>query len=491
MTIAILLFCVLLAACGGVVITPDLEQMEQALSMPLGTQYAWHNTVEIISEADLHRIGFSKAVDMPDMELSRLDPPVGFRPVGMTSSSEGYLLENGQSQTLWLYAYTSGERSIVLDYRDSKLHIGKEIVFNQRWLIWLELDPLKADTDGIRRRTVRLVARDLASEDTEENTILDEGICTAAEGFYLPFDSLALDGSNLAYRRSSFSGGLRDTEVVFIDLSQERLLVLDRARGVSGRQILNCSIADTLVAWDLQVNYQVEQPGFPPRSEARYSIYSYETDSSKLTPGSNPLTTLTRNDFFYNPCLYRGNLLALRFWPTRATWFMPRGGGMYVTPLIDHRTFDTGIVQINYQFGIGRLLVHQNEYALDLLEYLIYTGSPRSVQRSDFYAGRRLLSWQSNVGERHMVYDMDTFQFIELPVYFSDAYLSGVDLFRIVPMVDKLQVRFTDMNDLHLFTIYPNLLNIRVTPIPGADADYLYFEHVYDLEPPYILVIRG
>jgi len=490
MAVAILL-SIVLVGCGDVIVTPDLDRLDQALSRPRGVQYSWEPPFDLISEKDLHIIGFSKATDMPGLTLSRMDAPLGFLHLGMISINQGYIMDKADTSVVWLYDYLSREMTPFIDYRDTIYTVGQEIVLSQEWMVWLRLEPLTSHESGIRRRYVSLMARKLPNNDHETDIILDKSFCTAAEAYYQPFDSLAVDGSNLVYRRSSFSGGLRDTEVVYVDLSRMRQSVLDRARGSSGKQIVFCSVLDTLVAWDIQTNYQVEYTGFPPFAEACYSISVYETDNSKLPLGSNPLINLTQNDYYYAPILHRNSVVALRYYPTQIKWTSRRVGKGMSESVVDHRSFDTGIVQFNYKFNTGRVLVYDYEYAVDLQEYFCSQFSPRAVQRSDIYIGRRFLSWQSNVAERHIVYDMDTFMIIELPVYFSDSYTEEVSLFRIVPQIDWLNLRFSDQSDLHTFSVFPNLQNIRVTPIPSPEADYFLFEHIYDLEEPYILVVRS
>ena len=488
LAISCLLWGMLLHSCGEVVVKQDLEAMEQALNLPRGTQYMWQANFELIAEEDLHRIGFSKAVDMPELTLTRLDPPSGLKPVGMVSQSQGYLLDTLDYQRLYLYDYSQHTRTTLLDYRDSGITIGKELAFGNKWLVWLELGPFVRNDAGMREKEVRLVARDLS---TDKDTVLDRGYHASAQGFFLPFDKLSLEGDIFACRRSVFSGGIRDTEIVYINLAEMRLVVLDRARGSSGRLFAGCNISGSQIVWDLQINFSVEYPGFPPFDQARYSIYSFETDSTKLEPGVSSLTTLTRNDFFFAPAGYRGNLIALRFWEPSIVWIPPPRGAVEAPYRLDYNTFDTAIVQITPQYGVGRYLVYDYEAVIDYKEYLVASNNPRTIQRSSFYIGTRLLSWQSSIPEQHLVYDLETYQILELPVYFGDAYQDEQLLARDVPVVDKVRNRYQEYNEMHQFIIYPNLAYIRVTPVPGAGADYLYFEHIYNLDPPYILVVAG
>ena len=477
-----LLLCRVLSGCGDVVIAPNLEQlerMEEALRYPRGPQYNWIPVDQGITLT---------AEERPDLTFSRLDPPAGLFPLGMNDSSSGYLIDKVSQDILWLYDYSNDQLQPILDYRNTALTMGSEIAFSANWLVWLEIEPFVQGSDGINSREVRLMARNLSAELYDMDIVLDIGRSTMADGFYLPFDQLGLADDSLVYRGSVFRGGRRDTQVVWIDLATLTMRIIGQANGNAGRQILHCSISGTLIAWDVQVNFQVEIPGveFPPQQQSRYTVYTYQTDSSRLPFGASPERLITQNDWYYAPFLFRETLLSMVVMPTRIAWtdqpIGPMGGDLFV----NHRSYDHGIVQINPDFGSGRVLVLNSDYSEDIIAYYANLRSPRSIQRDNLFAGQRLVSWQCNVSEHHIVYDMGSFTYLELPVWFGDAYDMGKVMERVFMTQGAVPVPIG-----RAFTIWPNLQLIRVTHIPGADADYFYFEHIYDLEPAYILVVGG
>jgi len=340
--------------------------------------------------------------------------------------------------------------------------------------------------------------------------VLDSGTSTPADGSYLPFDSLSLDGNSLVYRASSFDAGWRDTRVKLVQLDIETAWTIGAASAASGRQILRCSIDRQLIAWDVQINSQrthtirttrvlnawstppevvvVDEPypQFPQLTEARYSLYTYQLDSSKLAFGASPERSITLNDDYYAPFVYQGTLLAVRQIAPSLAWtdqpVGPSGSNLWV----NYRTYGTAIVQINPAFGDGRILVRAHQYSRLLVAHYANLRAPRTTQRDSIHVGKRLLTWKSNVAERHIVFDMGTYTFIELPVFFADAYSDELAYSMLVKEIDASG---RDIGGVRVFYYYPNLLNIRVTPIDGLDADYLYFEHIHGFGKPYLLRI--
>jgi len=113
------------------------------------------------------------------------------------------------------------------------------------------------------------------------------------------------------------------------------------------------------------------------------------------------------------------------------------------------------------------------------------------VERFDPIVGQRFLSWSSNVPEGHIMLDLHSFQFVEIPIFFPDIDEDTILLSRL----DAEWVQHGDgfiMTDLEVsqYNFRPNLEHIRVTHLVGLDADYFYFVHLLGIADPYILRIE-
>ena len=440
---------VVLCGCQQPVSRPNYALIESAAQLPPGRPLNLSNggrDVELRS---------GKVGEIVYVDMQHLDPPAGYYPLGMLDSHMGYLVEKDIMDALLLYDYQDGSFQAVIDYRSSDMELGLDIAFSDRWLIWLEMDPFLIQEDGLLRRQVRLMVRDVQSGHAE--MVLDSGSVTPAEGFYMPFDYLCLDGDTLVYRYSIFSNGRRDTRVKLGDLSYSTVRTLASASGVAGRQITHCSFAGKLVAWSVQTNVQVQISGLAPLQREKYSIYCYTLDDGTGTSGGQSEWTLTQNDDYYAPVVHNKDVYALLKYPVHREWEL-----ISDPPIIyldNDQRFANAIVRISTSFRSAQVLVRGTPNAVDLLQEYKRLSVPVAVQRHNIYVGKRLLSWKSNIPEQNIVLDIANYCLLELPIRTSSSS-------------DDAPKEYW------------------VRPIPGLDADYLVIEFLYDDEPSYILRIE-
>ena len=466
------------------------------------------------------------ADDIPGFETQLIELPLGFMPLGFLSETVCLFMDSDARQVLWLYDFTSDSLHEIVDYRHTEYTLGPKIAFNERWLAWTEIEPYRTTIGGSLSREVRLMAAawepaDLATSESEASIpflssdvfIVDVGSNSPAEGFYLPFDSLDLDGDSLVFRQSIFDAGWRDTRVKLAQLASGTVQTLGAASGISGRQILSCSIDKQLVAWDVQINFQrvptatvtqalsgaldnpddyivtyIPYPQLPMLPDAVYTIHTWQLDSSKLPFGTSPERIITQNDVYYAPFVTNDTLMVLQHVPQSRSWtdrpVGPSGSDLW----LNYRTYDTLITLIRPEFNSARVLVGAFEYSRTMMDHYASLRSPRAIQRDSIHVGKRLLSWRSNVGDRHIAFDLETQTFVELPVYFSNVYDDVIEYGRVVRTRSEVGAMLM-VEEVVNFPYFPHMLNVRVTAITGLDADYLYFEYIDSDEPPYILRI--
>jgi len=414
----------------------------------------------------------------------------------MIDSTQGYLVSGDNSQTLWHYDYDRATLRPLIDYRGSESNIAAEIVFNQRWLVWQEVRPLRTGASDLPpSRESLLWLRDLTApqNETEEpaaDILIAIDIIANLHGFFLPFDCLSLDGDLLVYRHSDFSSGPRITSVCLVDLLSGEESILASVSELNGRRINNCSIADKLVVWDVQIGYQINISGLPPQSRARYNIFIYQLDPAKLGPKDSALRQVSLNRAYSFPVAYGGGFLAVFDYPLMDMNLTMRSDIVFIEP---------GQEDDRFCYLTTLKLTTTDSYAY----YLQSVFAPQRYD-SGYYAskhfwrynpvvGKSMAAWSGNVPERYVVLDMKTWQFIALPVYFSDAYVDELIMKKydaVVEVYSSGDVVITGYEVTEL-PWWPNLEKIRVTVLPGLDADYFYFEHLEELEGPYILRIRG
>lgn len=428
-------------------IAPDYAVIEEAMRLPRGAPL---QLLDGTQDADVR---YERADETTKLNLQRLDPPEGSWPLGMIDARYGYLLDEAQPQVLWRFDYQQRSGVELIDYRGSSARIAREIAFNENWLIWLELGPYRQQSNGLRQREVRLMARDLQGQYHDADIVIDQGSNTPAEGFYLPFDSLSLDDATLVYRASVFQNGQHDTRVKVTLLDTRETKTLASASGAAGRQIHRCSIDGSLIVWDVRSSFSLPVTQRAALTQARYSLYCYQLKEGNLRRIDGTEQVLTQNDDYYEPVVYGEEVFALRQFATRRDWIE-----ISTMPSI-HRDNDqiyrNIIVRINPAIRSALVMVRNSGYSAQLLEAYALQRIPVTVQRDNIHVGKRLLSWQSNIGEQRLVYDMLSFTFLELPVYFE---LSEADA-----------------------------QSLWVQPIRGLDADYLLFGLASKKEPPYLL----
>jgi len=454
-------------------------------------RYPKGNDIKFGSEQEGRTV---KASDLAGLSVQVLDVPDRYRPVGIIDARYWLVVRGEQSDALWLYDQ-SENRIIreVIDYQGSEFNIGNEISFNERWLVWLEISPYTVLSDGAKTREVRLMVREIAvselivgiSNPYNEAFIADIGYTAPADGFYLPFDNLNLDGDTLVYRQSVFNSGWRDTRVKVADLASNTVSTLGAASGASGRQILHCSLNETLVSWDVQINYQIKVPNFPPYPRALYNLHTYQLDSRKLERGESPDRIVTQHDDYYSPVVRGDSLFVLQQYPLAVSETSrpvgPGGSELY----INHRTYNNAIAQIEPRYLSGRVVVKDYTYSRLIMEYNAEARLPRSVSRDSIHVGKRLLSWQSNIAENHIVFDLYTYAFVELPVFFAGVYDNEFTITDLSSFSDGLSESESTM-----YTYYPAMASIRANPIPGLDADYIYFVDIHQQESAYLLRVE-
>jgi len=422
--------------------------------------------------------------------LDTLVPPRGFRPVGMLDADHGYIISESETQTLWLYDYVRAEHQPVIDCSQSGggIFLSEEIAFSERWLIWQEVEEVIGD--AIPYKECSLWARDRRVEGGQAADILIvKDSIAMIHGYFLPFDNLSLDGDRLVYRYVDFSKGSCMSAVRLVDLRTLEERTLATANESSNRRINRCSIADSLVVWDVQIGYAINISGMPPQTRARYHLYTYQLDPEKLGPKEDALQQITMNRNFSAPFAYRGKFAAVITYPLTAYDYSLRSDIVFI---------DTTSEENSLSYLTTGNLTTATDYEVYLKESyfpLRYDGGlygKRVFWRYQPFIGKKILTWGSSLPEHHVVLDMETYNFLALPVYFSDAYEGMVISQKIDPIYTLYASGDVVITGYTVEEIpwWPNLERIRVTPIPGLDADYLLFEHIENLEPPYILRIE-
>ena len=424
--------------------------------------------------------------------LTVLHPPAELRPVGMADTSRGYFSDREQFQVLWLFDFDSKVRHPVVDYRGSDSRLASEIVFNDRWLVWQEVSPGKNPSTGIRPyRECRLWLRDLSSlTDNNTDILLATSDILNLYGFFLPFDSLSLDDHYLVFRHSDYSTGPRITSVILVDLLNLDTQTLAIVSEENGRRINRCSIADSLVVWDVCLGYRVNLPGLPPRLGARYNLFTYQLDTSKLGSRDEALKQITLNRAYSSPFAWQGKFLAVVENVRTAYDYFSLSDIILIEPTPDDDRI-TFLTTADLSSSADFSFYLTDYYFANRYDDGFY--ATKNYWRYQPVAGNRFASWGSNLPEHHVVFDLEAMCFVALPVYFSDTYDDVIIMRKYTEIIEVLasgDVMVTGY-DLQEIPWWPNLQNIRVTQIPGPSADYFYFEHIYDLEEPYILVVGG
>jgi len=429
-----------------------------------------------------------------ELKISRLDPPRGMTPLGMINERFGFFIDKCTSEVLWLYDLVTWEQTTLIDYRGTGRTVACEIAFNEHWLIWLEITPYTQLADGTKIRDVQLKARPILLDEvgrpkvrsradgTEsagdaDGVVLGEGTNTPLESFYLPFDSLELAGDLLVTRHSAFHAGRRNTEVRLYDLSSGSLQVLKRCFYEDQEQILQCSISESLVTWDVQHLYSIYPKDLPDQRKASYSIEIVDLTQPEAS-GFVVRQVCQMSDFHapvaYNKTLYalyspsgavdslrnwiptdQGNFSIEQFYSTGAGIPHFLGRGMAVSQYYSWNTWriKTGIVTLLPGAGLGMELTTEAGYLSATLEDYFHRKIPHEIEFWGIFVGKRLLSWQSNTSDTHIVFDIRSDLFIELPTQISS-------------------------NDLH------------IQALPGLDADYLIISSLTGDLAPYILRIE-
>jgi len=386
---------------------------------------------------------YGRVGDYVYYNIQRLEVPQGFTPVGFTGDNQGYLLQTTEAKTLWLYDYTTQTSTPVIDYRGTEYSLASEIVFNQEWLVWSELGSYVRQTDGSRERSVRLLARNLLTP--QEDWEVAVSVSSPTHASALPFDSLSLDGYTLVYRLSLFNAGRRDTKVMLTQLNSRANWTMATASANGGRLIGRCSVADQVVTWDVQANYQLVSNVVPPLPRGAYSLYMYQLDGSKLERGENPETRLSLNGSIYAPVAHGGSIFALQ----------ARGGEIVIIEI--NSALKTGSSRV---FGYSL-----SPYIYETYHDPDYLRQPkeRYVQRSHIQVGQRLLTWESSIRDKQYVYDLASYVLVELPINFGSNFLEYPEE-------------------------YPE--HMWKQAIPGLDADYLWIGSTNYQGNSYILRIE-
>lgn len=388
-----------------------------------------------------------------ELQTTRLNLPKGFLPLGMMTQRYGYLIDEASPEVLWLYDYQQQSFSELISYRDSGATISPKIVFNERWLVWVEQAPYQLNEDGIMERQVRLMARELAKSDQADRQ-LAIGSNTLAQSYAPPFASLGLSEDNLIYRYCSFASGQRETEVRLQKLTSDQVLVLD-SRSFANQELINqCSIYQELVVWDVQHRYLKQQKHFPDTEQAVYSLLACHLDGDEA--GKPRPETLSNNNTLYSPVAHLGRVFALFACPPEYDEWIHIDEKLAIW---NRQKIRTSIVTLD----IGSVasvveLLKKHDYAARKLNAFTYRNIPLEISYKELHLGQRLLSWQSNIGDVLYVYDVHQDISVQLEHDFADAG--------------------TELTDL------------RVAALPGLDADYLLFSLISGREDSYILRVE-
>ena len=367
------------------------------------------------------------------LELERLSYPQDLWPLGFITKKQVFFLSENvlEPQQLWLYDLELQQGKVIIDYNFSNAYLSKEIAFNKEWLIWIEV--VKPEHD--RQLKSYLWARNIQKEG--DDILIDQGVSSFSEGFFLPFDNLDIDANTVAYRYSSFTDGHRETEVRIYDLLTQSPETLFKAAGAGGYQITRCSIADQLVAWDVLTAEQILVPGLPLLTRDRYNLYCYQLDKSKLLPLQDAEQQLAYNRGYGQPFVHQGQIICMERLP--ATF--------------DDLSYQSFIVSIDPTLKMVSSLVSMHEYSSDLILLYQEAKIPRSIFRSLPFVGKNLLTWHSNIAEQNIVFDMRQARFIWLPLLFEqEAEIIGDDFWvRHLPSLeaDYLVFGLTDTSEDH------------------------------------------
>lgn len=377
--------------------------------------------------------------------LDKLEVPDGCRPLGLIDSRHGYMLD-AQRNAISIYDFGEQQHQPLIESGDG-WRIAAEIAFNERWLIWIE-SAVSDNASASGPRPHRLLCLDL-QDGAAQSVEINSGSTTVFEGSFLPFDSLGLDGDSLVYRYSEFKNGQRDTQVHLVDLRAMSRQTLMSASSAGGRMIMRCTIAEQCIAWDVQLVQEVEVAGLPSMQQSFYDLYYYKNDLSKLHSGEAQLKQIAQNRGYGFPLAYRNQIVVLS----------------QANLSFENSVLHNDIVLISPDLNSAQVIVHTGSqpyyemlYTYDKM--LKTFGNPEErptpVSFSEPQIGKRFLSWQSNVFDRHIVYDLHNLCFLELPLFFTAERSSQEG-------------------------------NYTSRYLPGLDADYRFFETVDGSENAYIL----
>ena len=413
--------------------------------------------------------------------FQQLYPPKGMLPLGMVDDHTGYLMAKSEPQQIWQYDYQQESYISIVDYSESEVQVGKHIAFNESWLIWLELTPYVKTQGNIKEREVRLMALNLANM---TSICLDNGSSTLVESFMLPFDHLDLEEHYLVYRYTMFHNGVKETEVRLIDLLDFQKHTLGQASWELNQQVMSCSISDAFIVWDVQAQYMTQDDLLLPFERKAASMMYYIDLSEHPQPKPVNAKLIAGQTKPYASLSHRNSIFALRDVMPMLIWTDPinsNGDG----PLVEmggthivNRTIDTSIIIIDPKSDMGVELIREYDYTLVLQEYYRLKASPRAITRSDLFIGQKFLSWQSNINEQLIVYDLMNYSFVELPLFFEDIIAEPLSL--------KVITKVNGLSQEKDYIYLPRLDYLEVTPIKGLDADYFYFYH-WDLDSAYLL----
>ena len=385
-----------------------------------------------------------------DILVQRISLPADVLPVAFVDANHAYAMLEGEPQVLWSYRLgtydDSWQAEPVIDLRGQDALVCGDVAYNGKWLVWMETS-VPSGYESSLVQEVHVKARDL---ELGVDIHIATGSYTASDGFFMPFDQLYVEGSLLLYRHSSLHHGWRDTAVVLFNLESLSTQIVAQAFGAEGDTILHCSMDNQLVAWDVQSAYQQRVGSLPALPRARYSIYTYQLGME--TSEEDALGIVTQNRGYYAPYVHQGKLLVTSL---QYVWFdEPGRERRYSNPEDRYKElgYETTIELIDPLNRTVQRVVYEHEQSAAILAHFADMDIPRSIYRDNAYVGKRFLSWESNVAEQQIVFDMRDAQYVALP-------LDGVG---------------EPGNEL-----YP-----RVRAVPGIDADYFLIDYYGLREAP-------
>ena len=365
--------------------------------------------------ADANSLVLNETIPEPIYDILRL--PEGAKPLGQLSKQEGFI-RSADEQVLYLWDYSLATGTIIQSLSDGWL-IDSIFALNSFSCVWLEYSPLIEENGRWQREYIMRVY------DIQGSKEIVRAKVTAAEGSFRPLDNIVMSETHLVYRFSTFINGWRDSEVMLYDLISGETQSLFKSMGNGGSIINRCFIQDSLVSWDVQT---LRGTIF---SDAFYDLYVYQLDQSKLARNEDPLKRITSNLGYHSPIIQRNFIYALKNLPYEVG---------------NHTSLRSEVVAIDPAMLTSQRIIHADVliYRLDPMysdEIIDYAnaginlhpeetegimwrydlkGLNRTVLLDDLFIGERYLSWQSNVEDQHVFFDLDYFGIYLMPLFFED-----------------------------------------------------------------------